>query len=255
MKQIARIFILIFILILGIISPVIGQDTIPQPVEIQEELAETPAGIYQAIKVKFIEGSAIFMSIITLCLIVGLSFCLERIIYLNLIQINTKKFLSEIDSDLRACKLEQAKERAKDTRGPIASVCYQALSRIEEDSDAIDRSITATGSVQVGFLEKNLSWISLFITIAPSLGFLGTVIGMIMAFDNIQEQGDINPAIVAGGMKFALITTVAGLIVALLLQLFYNYILSKVEGIVNEMEDSSIHIMDAITRYKRSFNK
>ena len=255
MKQFSRIFCLAAILTVLFVLPFYSQDNIPPIVDIQEELVETPTGIYQAIKTKFIEGSAIFMSIIALCLIVGLAFCLERIIYLNLIQINTKKFLLEIETDLKSNQLEQAKERAKDTRGPVASICYQALSRIDEDTDEIDRSITATGSVQVGFLEKNLSWISLFIAIAPSLGFLGTVIGMIMAFDNIQQHGDINPTIVAGGMKFALITTVAGLIVAVILQVFYNYILSKVEGIVNEMEDRSINIMDIITRYKRNNRK
>lgn len=251
MKQVFRIFI--FALLLTILLPgaIFSQDSMPQSFDLQEELVETPAGIYQVIKTKFIEGSAFFMSIIALCLIIGLAFCLERIIYLNLVQINTKKFLSEIDSDLKKQQLEEAKERSKDTRGPVASICYQALSRIEEESDDIDRSITATGSVQVGFLEKNLSWISLFIAIAPSLGFLGTVIGMIMAFDNIQLHGDMNPTIVAGGMKFALITTVAGLIVAVILQLFYNYILTKVEGIVSEMEEGSIRIMDMIIRYKR----
>lgn len=251
MKQLFRIFILAFILTILLPIPFFSQDSIPQPFEIEEELLKAPTGIYQAVKTKFIEGSAFFMSFIALALIIGLAFCLERIIYLNLVQINTKKFLSEVESDLRNHSVEQAKEKSKETRGPIASVCYQALSRIEEEPDAIDRAITASGSVQVGFLEKNLSWISLFIAIAPSLGFLGTVIGMIMSFDNIQQHGDINPTIVASGMKFALITTVAGLIVAIILQLFYNYILSKIEGIVNEMEEVSIHIMDMISRYKR----
>jgi biopolymer transport protein ExbB len=191
------------------------------------------------------------MSFIALSLIVGLAFCLERIIYLNLAQINTKKVLLEVEEKLAENKVEEAKEIVQDTRGPVASICYQALSRIHESIDSIDRSITSFGSVQTGLLEKNLSWITLFIAVAPSLGFLGTVVGMIQAFDNIQQYGDINPTIIAGGMKVALITTVAGLIVAIILQFFYNYILAKIEGIVNEMEDDSIRILDMIIKYKR----
>ena len=251
MRLLIRVFFFTAILVFFSSFPSFCQDNASQPFDIQEELVESPTGIYQAVKTKFIEGSAFFMSFIALCLVIGLAFCLERIIYLNLVQINTKKFLSEIESDLKNHHIEQAKEKSLDTRGPVASICYQALSRIEEEPSSIDRSITTSGSVQVGFLEKNLSWISLFIAIAPSLGFLGTVIGMIMAFDNIQQHGDINPTIVAGGMKLALITTVAGLIVAIILQLFYNYILTKIEGIVNEMEDGSIRIMDMVIRYKR----
>lgn len=229
-----------------------AQDTIPEIIDLEEsETDYSPDGIHQAIKTKFIEGSAFFMSFIALSLIVGLAFCLERIIYLNLAQINTNKFLSQVEDKLANKDVGGAKEIARDTRGPIASICYQALSRINESIDTIDRSITAFGSVQAGLLEKNLSWISLFIAAAPSLGFLGTVIGMIQAFDNIQQYGDINPTIVAGGMKFALITTVGGLIVALILQFFYNYILNKIEGIMNEMEDDSIKILDIIIKYKR----
>jgi len=252
MRQSIRVFVLTVVLATLFAFPFFSQDSIPPPFDIQEELVETPTGIYQAIKTKFIQGSAFFMSFIALALIMGLAFCLERIIYLNLVQINTKKFLSAIESDLTQHHLEEAKERSLDTRGPVASVCYQALSRIEEEPDTIDRAITTFGNVQVGYLEKNLSWISLFIAIAPALGFLGTVVGMVMSFDNIQQQGDINPSIVAGGMKVALITTVAGLIVAITLQLFYNYILTKIEGIVSEMENGSIHIMDMIIRYKRN---
>jgi len=191
------------------------------------------------------------MSFIALSLIIGLSFCLERIIYLNLSQINTKKFLMEVEKKLEENDVEGAKTIARETRGPVASICYQALSRIHGTVDEIDRSITATGSVQTGLLEKNLSWIALFIAVAPSLGFLGTVIGMIQSFDNIQQYGDISPSIIAGGMKVALITTVGGLIVAVILQLFYNYILNKIEGIVNDMEDDAILILDIISQYKR----
>jgi len=208
------------------------------------------SGFFQVIKTKFIEGGPIFMSIITLTLIIGLAFCLERIIYLHLAHINTKKFLSEMEIRLKKGDQEDAKKLAQNTRGPVASIYYEALSRADESVDAIDKAITAYGSVQVGLLEKNLSWITLFIAAAPSLGFLGTVVGMIMAFDNIELFGDINPSIVAGGMKVALITTVAGLIVALILQFFYNYILTKIERMVRQMEDDSIHIMDCIVRHK-----
>ncbi|MDR1526769.1 MAG: MotA/TolQ/ExbB proton channel family protein [Dysgonamonadaceae bacterium] len=208
-------------------------------------------GFVQVIKKNFIDGGPVFMSIIALTLIIGLAFCLERIIYLHLTHIHTKKFLSEMETRLEKGDPESAKKLAQNTRGPVASIYYQALTRISESVEVIDKSITAYGSVQVGLLEKNLSWITLFIAAAPSLGFLGTVIGMVMAFDNIQLFGDINPSIVAGGMKVALITTVAGLIVALILQLFYNYILSKIEHIVRHMEDDSILIMDCIIRYKK----
>ena len=209
-------------------------------------------GFFQVIKTKFVEGNPIFMSIIALTLVVGLAFCLERIIYLHLAHINTKKFLAEMDDQLEKGDFQSAKKLAQNTRGPVASIYYQALTRMNESVEVIDKSITAYGSVQVGLLEKNLSWITLFIAAAPSLGFLGTVVGMIMSFDNIALFGDINPSIVAGGMKVALITTVGGLIVALILQFFYNYILSKIERMVRQMEDDSIRIMDSIIRYKAS---
>lgn len=208
--------------------------------------------IHQAIKIKFIEGSAFFMSFIALALIAGLAFCLERIIYLNLSQINTQKFLMAVENKLDKGDLEGAKEITRSNRGPVASICHQALARMEESVDIIEKSIISYGSVQAGLLEKNLSWITLFIAIAPSLGFLGTVIGMIESFDNIQLYGDINPVIVAGGMKVALITTVGGLIVALILQCFYNYVLTKIEGIINQMEDDSITILDIVIKYKKN---
>ncbi|MDR0769096.1 MAG: MotA/TolQ/ExbB proton channel family protein [Dysgonamonadaceae bacterium] len=215
-----------------------------------ELLPEAVGGLHGFLKTRFIEGSALFMGSIALVMIVGLSFCLERIIYLSLVQINTKKFLSETGAFLQRKDVEGALALARNTRGPVASICYQALLRMDQSVEVIDRSITSFGSVQVGLLEKNLSWITLFITIAPALGFLGTVTGMIQAFDNIQQYGDISPTIIAAGMKVALITTVAGLIVAIILQLFYSYIVNKVEGIVNSMEDDSIKIVDLIMKYK-----
>ena len=254
MKQI--IYILLTILTISFCTfSLSGQDIDPEITEFIKEAAIDDGGIHQEIKVKFIEGSAIFMSLIALSLIIGLAFCLERIIYLNLSQINTKRFLSDVEQNLSKGNLEGAKDTARSTRGPIASICYQALDRIRETVDVIDKSIVSYGSVQVGLLEKNLSWITLFIAIAPSLGFLGTVIGMIQAFDNIQQFGDINPSIVSGGMKVALITTVGGLVAAIILQVFYNYILNKIEGIINQMEDDSILILDMAIKYKRQHNQ
>jgi biopolymer transport protein ExbB len=248
MKRILILFLLIFFLIN--IFPPFGWAQELNTIAGDAANGET---IHQAIKIKFIEGSAFFMSFIALALIAGLAFCLERIIYLNLSEINTQKLLSEIEDKLDKNDLAGAKEVTRNTRGPVASICYQALARIEESIEMIDKSIISYGSVQVGLLEKNLSWITLFIAVAPSLGFLGTVIGMIKSFDNIQLYGDIHPAIVAGGMKVALITTVGGLIVALILQFFYNYILTKIEGIINRMEDDSIRILDLVIQYKKKF--
>ena len=246
-----------FIFILSFLTVIIlsfGQDTIAVPkLALDEPVIINNNEIHQAIKSKFIEGSAFYMSIIALTLIIGLAFCLERIIYLNLSQINTQKLLSEIDNQLTKGNLKEAKTIAHNTRGPTADIAFQALTRINEDVDIVEKSIVSCGSVQVGLLEKNLSWITLFIAAAPSLGFLGTVIGMIMTFDKIQAFGDINPTIVAGGMKFALITTVAGLIVALILQFFYNYILTKIESIVHSMEEDSMHILDMVVKYKKNF--
>jgi biopolymer transport protein ExbB len=253
MRQFFGVTLIACFLMIALPAGLFGQDTIPSLIETTDDLLDLDSGggFHQEIKTRFIEGSAFFMSFIALALIVGLAFCLERIIYLNLAQVNTKKLLADIESKLAENKVDEAKETAQDTRGPVASICYQALDRINENLDSIDKSITAFGSVQTGLLEKNLSWISLFIAVAPSLGFLGTVVGMIQAFDNIQQFGDINPTIIAGGMKLALITTVAGLIVAIILQFFYNYILAKIEGIVNDMEDNAIRILDIIIKYKR----
>lgn len=206
--------------------------------------------MHQNLKTKFIEGGANFMALVAIALILGLAICLERIIYLNLADTNAEKFLNELESTLKSSGVEKAKELARNTRGPIASIAYQALLRADHSVDVIEKSVVSYGGVQGGLLEKNLSWITLFIAMAPSLGFLGTVIGMVQAFDNIEKVGDISPTVVAGGMKIALITTIGGLVVALILQVFYNYILSKVEGILNRMEDASISILDMIIAHK-----
>lgn len=207
-------------------------------------------GIFKSLKKKFIDGTPEFMSLVAMALILGLAFCIERIIYLTLSTVNTKKMLTDIDAKIAEGDIEGAKEICRNTRGPVASICYQGLIRIDESIDNIERSITAYGTVQAANLEKGCSWITLFIAMAPSLGFLGTVIGMVMAFDQIQTAGDISPTIVAAGMKVALITTIFGIIVALILQLFYNYILTKIEQLTAEMEESAIALLDAIVKFK-----
>lgn len=214
----------------------------------QEE--EATGGFHQVLKRNFIEGNAGFMSLVALALVIGLAFCIERIIYLSLSEINAKKLMSDIEDKVKDNDIEGAKELCRNTRGPVASICYQGLMRINEKLDDIERSISSYGTVQAANLEKGCSWITLFIAMAPSLGFLGTVIGMVMAFDNIQMAGDISPTIVASGMKVALITTIFGIIVALILQLFYNYILSKIDHLVSQMEESGISLLDIISKYK-----
>lgn len=213
--------------------------------------AEESQGFYKSLKTKFIEGNAGFMSFVALALVLGLAFCIERIIYLSLSEINAKKFMADLCKKIEAGDIEGGKAQCRDTRGPVASICYQGLERIGEKMDNIERSIISYGSVQSANLEKGCSWITLFIAMAPSLGFLGTVVGMVMAFDQIQTAGDISPTIVAAGMKVALITTIFGIIVALILQLFYNYILSKIDHLTSQMEESAITLMDSITKYKK----
>ena len=207
-------------------------------------------GFHQMLKQKFIDGNAGFMSLVALALVLGLAFCIERILYLSLSEINAKRFMARLDEMIAKDDVEGAKTLCRETRGPVASICYQGLERVEESIDNIERSIVSYGSVQAANLEKGCSWITLFIAMAPSLGFLGTVIGMVMAFDQIQMAGDISPTIVASGMKVALITTIFGIIVALILQIFYNYILSKIEHLTAQMEESAISLLDSLVKYK-----
>ena len=207
-------------------------------------------GFHKTLKVKYIEGNAGFMSFVALVLVLGLAFCIERIIYLTLSEINAKKLMTDLEPLIMKGDIEGAKTICRNTRGPGASICYQGLMRIDESMDDVERSITSYGSVQAANLEKGCSWITLFIAMAPSLGFLGTVIGMVMSFEQIQMAGDISPTIVAAGMKVALITTIFGLIAALIMQVFYNYILSKIEHITSQMEESAITLLDIIMKYK-----
>jgi biopolymer transport protein ExbB len=207
--------------------------------------------LHKEIKRLFIEGGAGFMGTILLCLILGLAIAIERIIYLNLATTNSEKLLARVEKALKEEGIDSAKEICRNTRGPVASIFYQGLDRAHEGVEMAEKSVVAYGGVQMGLLEKNLSWISLFIAIAPMLGFLGTVIGMIAAFDAIEMAGTVSATIVAGGIKIALITTVTGLIVAIILQIFYNYLLSKIDGISNQMEDSSIALIDMLAKYNQ----
>lgn len=220
---------------------------------VQEEMApaQTEKGFHQELKDRFVEGGPGFMGVVLLCLILGLAIAIERIIYLNLSTTNTQKLAQEVEDALNSGGIEAAKEVCRNTKGPVASIYYQGLDRAHEDIDMAEKAVVAYGGVQMGQLEKNVSWLSLFIAVAPMLGFMGTVIGMIIAFDKIQAAGDMNPSLVAGGIKVALLTTVFGLIVAIILQVFYNYIIAKIDSIVNSMEDASITLIDMLYDFKQ----
>lgn len=215
---------------------------------VEPEVEETQA-LHKTIKRIFIEGGAQFMGFVLLALILGLAIAIERILYLNFATTNTEKLLKNVEDALEKGGVEAAKDVCRDTRGPVASIFYQGLSKFDEGIDVVEKSVVAYGGVQTGLLEKNLTWIALFIALAPMLGFLGTVIGMIAAFDAIEVAGDISPSLVAGGIKVALITTVSGLIVAIILQIFYNYLTSKIDSLVNTMEDASISLIDILVKY------
>ncbi len=216
-------------------------------------IQEAPAGGFghEVLKTRFIEGGAGFMGIVLLCLILGLAFVIERIIYLNMATTNTKKLISSVEEALNSGGVNAAKEVCRDTKGPVASIFYQGLERADEGIESVEKSVIAYGGVQMGQLEKNVSWISLFIAIAPMLGFMGTVIGMIQAFDKISAAGGLDASLIAGDIKVALLTTVFGLVAAIILQIFYNYIIAKVDSIVNDMEDASISLIDILVANKK----
>ncbi|MDX1445951.1 MotA/TolQ/ExbB proton channel family protein [Lishizhenia sp.] len=211
---------------------------------------KAPLNFTGTLKQKFIEGDPFWMSFVLICLVIGMALCIERIVYLNLASINTNKFLEDVEAALSQGGVAQAKELCRNTRGPIASIFYQGLDRADEGIEMVEKSVVSYGGVQMGQLEKGVSWISLFIALAPMLGFMGTVIGMIFAFDKIVEDGQVSPTTVAAGIKVALLTTVFGLIAAIFLQIFYNYIVSKIDGLVNEMENASISLVDMMLKYK-----
>jgi len=211
--------------------------------------AEQGQSLHSQLKQKFIEGGPTFMSFVLITLILGLAFAIERVLYLNLSTTNTKKLLAKVEEALESGGVEAAKEVCRGTRGPVASIFYQGLDRFDHGIEVVEKSIISYGGVQAGLLERGLSWIALFIALAPMLGFMGTVIGMIAAFDAIEIAGDISPSLVAGGIKVALITTVTGLIVAIILQIFYNYCVAKIDAIVNNMEDASISLLDLLVKH------
>ena len=232
MKKLFAILAVVGVFTFGMTQAAMAQDSTATAAPEQTEQvaaadeATTPAvveegGMHKELKTKFIEGDAGFMSLVAIALVLGLAFCIERIIYLSLAEVDVKKLMAKVEDALEKGDVEGAKTICRNTRGPVASICYQGLMRIDEGLDVVERSVVSYGGVQAGYLEKGCSWITLFIAMAPSLGFLGTVIGMVMAFDQIQMAGDISPTVVAGGMKVALITTIFGLIVALILQTSY----------------------------------
>jgi biopolymer transport protein ExbB len=227
-----------------------AEETAASPTVVDDEIVAEEQSFHQVIKEKFIEGDPVYMTPVLICLILGLAIALERIITLNMATTNTKKLLAKIEDALSSGGVEAAKEITRSTKGPVASIFTQGLMRYSEGIEMVEKSIVAYGSVEMGRLEKGLVWISLFISLAPMLGFMGTVIGMIFAFDTIEAAGDISPSIVAGGIKIALLTTVAGLIVAIILQLFYNYLVAKIDSLVNDMEDASISLVDVLVKHK-----
>ena len=225
-------------------TPALAQDPAAASTEVT---ADAPQG-QQTFKDRFIEGDPVWMSPVLLCLILGLAFVIERVIYLNMASTNTAKLLGSVEDALKSGGLDGAKEVCRNTKGPIAGIFYEGLDRAHEGVDIAEKSIIAYGGVEVGRLERGLSWIGLFIALAPMLGFLGTVIGMIFAFDQIAAANNISPAIVAGGIKVALLTTVFGLIVAIILQIFYNYLVSRIDSITGQMEEASIDLVDLLIK-------
>ena len=212
---------------------------------------EETKSFHQVLKEKYIQGGAGWMTPVLICLLLGMAFAIERILYLNMATTDVKKLLDGIEASVSKGNYDEAKQLCRDTRGPVASIFYQGLDRIDEGLENVEKALTSYGGVQMARLENNMTWISLFIALAPSFGFLGTVVGMVQAFDDIEVAGDISPTVVAGGMKVALLTTIFGLIVAIILQIFFNYLLTKIESLVAQMEDGSISFMDILVKYKK----
>ncbi|MCM1302318.1 MAG: MotA/TolQ/ExbB proton channel family protein [Alistipes senegalensis] len=243
-----KFFVILSVALLGA-AAVFAQDA-----AVAESAAETAVAgesMHRILMQKFLEGGWGWMLPVLLCLVIGLAVAIERILYLTLSTINTKKFIAAVEDALNNGGIEAAKEVCRNTKGPIASIYYQGLDRYAQGLDAVEKAVVSYGSVQTGQMESGLSWIGLFIALSPMLGFMGTVVGMIGAFDAIQAAGDISPTLVAGGIKVALLTTLMGLIAAVILQLFYNYIVSKIDSLVNDMEDASITLMDFLTAYNK----
>jgi biopolymer transport protein ExbB len=236
----------------AVVEDAMSEETMEEEASVmEEESAPVEASFTQELKKRFIEGGPGFMGIVLICLILGLAIAIERIIYLNLATTNSQKLTAGVEEALSSGGVEAAKELCRNTKGPVASIFYQGLDRADDGVESAEKAVVAYGGVQMGQLEKNVSWISLFIALAPMLGFMGTVIGMIQAFDKIEAAGDMQPSLVAGGIKVALLTTVFGLIVAIILQVFYNYIIAKIDSIVNDMEDASINLIDILVAQKK----
>lgn len=231
------------------------EEAVDEATLVEEPAAATAAddtkSFHQVLKEKYIQGGAGWMTPVLICLIFGMALVIERILYLNMATTNVKKLLDSIEENVKNNNYEGAKELCRNTRGPVASIFYQGLDRVDQGLENVEKAVTSYGGVQMARLENNLTWIGLFIALAPSFGFLGTVVGMVQAFDDIEVAGDISPTVVAGGMKVALLTTIFGLIVAIILQIFYNYILTKIESLVDQMEDGSISFMDILVKYHK----
>lgn len=251
MKRVFTILAIAGLLTLGTVQTSYALTTAVQTEQAAATDEAAPKSFHQELKQRFIEGGPFFMGIVLITLILGLAIAIERIIYLNMATTNTNKLVNSVEEALSSGGVEAAKEVCRNTKGPVASIFYQGLDRMDEGVEQAEKAVISYGGVQMGLLEKNISWLSLFIALAPMLGFMGTVIGMIKAFDAIEQAGDINPSVVASGIKVALLTTVFGLIVAIILQIFYNYIIAKIDSIVNNMEDASISLVDLLIRHKR----
>ena len=271
MKNMIKSLAFVFTLVLGFSLQIQAQDDATMNatedasanagvVEAATEAAPAPAAeeeevelsFVQTLKQKYIEGDVLWMTPVLICLIIGMALSIERVVYLNLATINTDKFKGDIEAALKSGGVDAAKDLARNTRGPIASIYFQGLDRADEGIDIVEKSVISYGGVQNGLLEKGMTWLQLFIALAPMLGFLGTVIGMIQAFDKIVKDGQVSPTTVADGIKVSLLTTVFGLIAAIFLQIFYNYITSKIDSIVNEMEEASISLIDMMLKNKVS---
>lgn len=249
MKKLLAILLVTVIATVSVSYWVTAQDTTKASAAAGTAMQAEESGGHQLMKRYFIEGGPVWMTPILICFIVGLGICIERIIVLNLGTTNTKKLLEKLEGSLQSGNVNDAQETCKATRGPIASIFYQGLIRAKEGIDIVEKSIVSYGSVQMGALENGLVWLALLIALAPMLGFLGTVVGMIQAFDAIEAAGDISPSLVAGGIKVALLTTVFGLIVAIILQVFYNYIITKIDDLVHDMEDGTISFIDILVKH------
>jgi len=266
MKKILMTLVLTCIMIFGITSITCAQDEVSasqQATTVNPDETTATDGttavakksVSMKLKEKFVEGNPFYMGLVAFALVVGLSFCIERIIYLNLSEINTQRLLEDVELALEKGNVDAAKEICRNTRGPVASICYDGLMRIEQGADSVEKAVNSSGGVQVGLLEKGCSWISLFIKIAPALGFLGTVVGMVQTFDAVELEGNISLAVISGGMKVALLTTIFGLISAVILQVFYNYILAKIESLTHEMEDATNTLIDFVIKYNLKYRQ